>query len=225
MPGSARALVPPDESSPAPARFAVMLSGGGRTLANLFEHIEAGRLRARVVLVIASRECPGADLARRRGVRVAVQPGEIAAEALAGLLTEAGAEWIVLAGYLRQVRVPPGFDGRIVNIHPALLPSFGGAGMYGLAVHQAVLDAGCKVSGCTVHLCDAEYDRGPIVLQRTCPVEPGDTAQTLADRVFKVERRAYPDALELLFSGRVRVDGRRTAILPDPAAPVCIART
>jgi phosphoribosylglycinamide formyltransferase-1 len=94
-----------------------------------------------------------------------------------------------------------------VNIHPALLPDFGGPGMYGHHVHEAVLASGCSSSGCTVHLCDPEYDRGPIVLQKSCPVLPGDTADTLAARVFDLECEAYPEALELLFARRVKNTG------------------
>jgi phosphoribosylglycinamide formyltransferase-1 len=111
-----------------------------------------------------------------------------------------------LAGYLRRLSIPASLKWKIVNIHPALLPSFGGAGMYGERVHQAVLDAGCKVSGCTVHLCDDEYDRGPIIVQRTCEVREDDTAQTLAARVFEQECLAYPEALRLLMDGRVRIE-------------------
>ena len=193
----------------ATAQLAVMLSGSGRTLGNLLEQIDAGKLHAQVVLVIASRECGGAEIARQRGVKTVVESGDVPAARLRELLRAAGAEWVVLAGYLRRVAIPHGFEQRVVNIHPALLPAFGGPGMYGLKVHQAVIDAGVKETGCTVHLCDDEYDRGPIVLQDRCAVVPGDTAQTLADRVFEVEKRAYPMALELLISGRVRVgDGR-----------------
>jgi len=194
-------------ASAAPARLAVMLSGSGRTLANLIECIDAGRLNARIALVIASRECAGAEIARRRGVPTVVEVGDIPATKLGELLAAYGARWVVLAGYLRRVAIPRGFENRVVNIHPALLPAFGGPGMYGLKVHQAVIDSGAEFSGCTVHLCDSEYDRGPIVLQERVPVEPGDTAEKLADRVFEAERAAYPRALELLLSGRVRVEG------------------
>lgn len=188
-----------------PARLAVMLSGSGRTLANLLDHIDAGKLYARVTTVISSRQCPGIEIAQRCGLHTTIEPGEISAPRLAELLLAASAQWVVLAGYLRRLAIPPGFANRVVNIHPALLPAFGGPGMYGLKVHQAVIDASLLVSGCTVHLCDDEYDRGQIVLQERCPVLPGDTAQTLADRVFQLELAAYPKALELLFSGRVRV--------------------
>lgn len=193
-------------------RLAVCISGGGRTLLNLAERIEAGRLDAEIALVIASRECPGAERARQRGLPVTVEPGDIPAARLGALLHEAGAEWVVLAGYLRLLPIPPGFAGRIVNIHPALLPAFGGRGMHGERVHRAVLDAGCKVSGCTVHLCDDRYDTGPIVLQRACEVRDDDTPDTLGARVFDLECDALPDALAMLLAGAVEVLGRRTRI-------------
>lgn len=191
-------------ASAGPPRLAVMLSGSGRTLANLVDVIRRRELRARIVLVIASRECGGAEIARSAGIRTVIEAGDIAADRLSELLRGADAQWLVLAGYLRRVAIPPGFEGRVVNIHPALLPAFGGPGMFGLHVHRAVIDAGSTESGCTVHLCDAEYDRGPIVLQARCPVLPEDTPQSLADRVFDLEKTAYPKALELLFSGGVR---------------------
>lgn len=195
-------------------RLAVMLSGAGRTLANLHDRMLAGRMRGQIVLVIASRECPGAELARQRGLNVRVVPGVIPADTLGAMLREAGAELVALAGYLRMVDIPPGYEHRIVNIHPALLPSFGGPGMYGMRVHEAVLAAGCRVSGCTVHLVDRKYDEGPILVQRACEVKEDDTPETLAARVFAMECEAYPEGLELLMAGRIRVEGRRARILP-----------
>src|SRR5205814_1238565 len=138
----------------APARLAVLLSGGGRTLANLLDQIGAGTLPATIELVIASRESPGAQRARDAGIPVQVIPGVIPAARLGALLREHRIDWAILAGYLKLVQVPPGYEGRIVNIHPALLPSFGGAGMYGERVHPAVLPSGATESGCTVHLVD-----------------------------------------------------------------------
>lgn len=195
--------------------IAVMLSGGGRTLLNLQDRIDAGALRARVGLVIASRECAGAERARARGLNTVVRAGDIPATELQRLANEAGAGSVVLAGYLRRVNIPAPLAGRIINIHPALLPSFGGAGMYGERVHQAVLAAGCKVSGCTAHLCDDRYDTGPIVAQACCPVRDGDTAETLAARVFSLECEVYPGAVAAMVEGRVRVsaDGRRATVL------------
>ncbi|MFM9996280.1 MAG: phosphoribosylglycinamide formyltransferase [Phycisphaerales bacterium] len=187
-----------------PARVAGMLSGSGRTLLNLLDHIENGSLAAIIPIVIASRECLGAQRARDRGVpEVLVMPGEIPAEKLGSLLRANAIEWVALAGYLKLIHVPRGYEGRIVNIHPALLPDFGGSGMYGERVHEAVIRSGASESGCTVHLCDAEYDRGPIILQKRCPVRPDDTAHTLADRVFALEREAYPQALQLLIASGV----------------------
>lgn len=183
--------------------IAVLLSGGGRTLLNLLDQIDRGRLAARVAVVIASTECVGAERARARGLTVRVMPGVIAADELARVLSECGVEWIVLAGYLKMLRIPPGYEHRVLNIHPSLLPKFGGKGMHGHHVHEAVLAAGEQESGCTVHFCDAKFDTGPIVLQRRCPVLPGDTAETLAGRVFEQECFAYPEALRQVLSGTV----------------------
>ncbi len=113
---------------------------------------------------------------------------------------EAGVELVVMAGFLKHVLIPEDFVGRVINIHPSLLPSFGGPGMYGQRVHQAVLDRGVKISGCTVHYVDNEYDNGPIILQRSCVVKDDDTAETLAARVFEQECQALPDAIRMLCS-------------------------
>jgi phosphoribosylglycinamide formyltransferase 1 len=192
-----------------PAPLGVMLSGSGRTLDNLIAAIAAGDLPARVAVVIASRECLGAEKARKAGIPTVVIPGAIPASDLLRVLTEHGVMpsegWVVLAGYLKLVQIPAGFENRVVNIHPALLPGFGGKGMHGHAVHEAVLKAGCQESGCTVHLCDPRYDTGPIILQRRCRVLQGDTADTLAARVFEEECKAYPEALrQLILQGAQR---------------------
>lgn len=190
-----------------------MLSGRGRTLANLIEHIRAGALPAQVVLVVASSECPGADLAREHGIPTAIEPGDIPADRFDRLLDDAGARYVALAGYLRLVPVGERWRGRITNIHPALLPSFGGRGMYGARVHGAVIEAGCRVSGATVHLCDERYDTGPILAQEACVVEQDDTPDSLAARVFEIEKRIYPRALRAIIEGRVSIDGRRARII------------
>jgi phosphoribosylglycinamide formyltransferase-1 len=188
------------------ARLAVLISGGGRTLANLHDRILGGTLPAMIELVIASRECPGAALARARRLRTLVIEGRIPAERLGALLRQARADWVVLAGYLCYLEIPPDYRGRIVNIHPALLPAFGGKGMYGRRVHEAVLLSGAAESGCTVHFVDEEYDHGPIILQKRCPVLPTDTPDTLAARVFELEKQALPEALTQLIVG----EGRHT---------------
>jgi len=184
---------------PGPPRLAALISGGGRTIANLLDAIEHGELEAEIPIVVASRPCHGVDRLRARGLTVRVRPGDLTAEKLGAHLAEFDADWVVLGGYLRLLPIPPGYRGRVVNIHPAPLPDFGGAGMFGERVHRAVLESGRSTSGCTVHLCDERYDHGPVVLERCCQVEPGDTPASLAARVFELEREAYPAALRLLF--------------------------
>jgi phosphoribosylglycinamide formyltransferase-1 len=191
---------PPTPRPHQPAHLAVFLSGGGRSLDNLRAAIARGDLPASIPLVIASRPCPGADKARAAGIETHILPGTLHADTLAPLLNRHAIDFIVLAGYLRLLPIPPGFQGRVVNIHPALLPAFGGPGMHGHHVHQAVLAARATESGCTVHLCDDRYDTGPILLQRRCPVLPTDSPDTLAARVFEHECLAYPEALRQLIA-------------------------
>lgn len=179
-------------------RLAVLISGGGRTLINIHDHIRRGQLRAQIGLVIASRDTPGVRRAKEAGLHVEVVPGPIPAAHLASLLETNRIDWVVLAGYLYLVDIPPAWRGKVVNIHPALLPKHGGKGMYGHHVHEAVLAAGEPTSGCTVHIADEHYDQGSIILQRTCPVYPTDTPDTLAARVFELELEAYPAALKQL---------------------------
>lgn len=181
-----------------------MLSGGGRTLAHLAEAVRDGRLaNARIVGVVSSTPegSPGYQRAWGMGFPVLFLAGHPNAAALEEILVAWRADIVVLAGYLKKVEVPARWAGRIVNIHPGLLPAFGGKGMYGHRVHEAVLAAGERESGCTVHLVDGEYDHGPVLLQRRCPVLPGDTPDTLAARVFEEEKKAYVEALAGLLSG------------------------
>ena len=195
--------------SPTPNMLA-LLSGGGRTLVNLLDAIEQGRLEARITGAIASRPCAGVERAQARGVPTEIIRGMIPAHRLLSLAREHGATWVVLCGYLQKIDIPRELEGRVVNIHPALLPKFGGPGMYGDRVHKAVLEAGETESGCTVHLCDAEYDSGPIVLRARCPVLPSDTVETLAARVFEVECQTYPEALAMLLAkGAARQEATR----------------
>jgi formyltetrahydrofolate-dependent phosphoribosylglycinamide formyltransferase len=182
-----------------------------------------GRLLARVVLVVGSKkDAPALLRADEAGLPTCViDPKalggyEAYADALLTHLHRAGADAIALAGYLRRLPSPvvAAFRHRIVNVHPALLPSFGGKGMYGEHVHRAVLEYGCKVSGCTVHFVDEAYDTGPIIAQRTVPVEEGDTPETLAARVLPHEHAAFADALQLLAENRLRVEGRVVHVTP-----------
>ena len=200
--------------------LAVLLSGSGTTLQNLLDEIAAGRLDAQVRVVIGSRDgLKGLERAAAAKVpNFVVDRREFAdvaafSKAVFSLCDDAGADLVVLAGWLCLLDVPPRYLGRAMNIHPALLPSFGGKGMYGARVHKAVLDHGCKVSGCTVHFVDNTYDTGPIILQRTCAVAEDDTPETLAHRVFEEEKRAYPEAIRLFQQERLRVEGRRVKVL------------
>jgi phosphoribosylglycinamide formyltransferase-1 len=203
----------------APINLAILLSGSGTTLQNLIDEIAASRLNAQIKLVIASR--PGlAGIQRAKDARlpVAVVDRREFADVTAfskeifTAIDTAKVDLVCLAGWLCLLDLPAVYAGRVMNIHPALLPSFGGRGMYGQKVHQAVLDHGCKVSGCTVHFVDAAYDSGPIILQRTCAVEEGDTAQALAHRVFEQEKIAYPLAIRLFADGQLQIDGRRVRV-------------
>jgi formyltetrahydrofolate-dependent phosphoribosylglycinamide formyltransferase len=215
------------EGSP-PLRLGVLISGGGRTMLNLLEQIRAGKLHAEIAVVICSRsQIAGYEKAVAAGLNVKVvrkldHPDiEEFSAAIASELDAAGVDLVVQAGWLCLWHIPDRYMGRVMNIHPALLPSFGGQGMWGHHVHEAVLAAGCKVSGCTVHFCTNEYDKGPIIVQRCCPVLPGDNADTLAARVFEQECIAYPEAIRLFQEGRIAVkDGVATIKEPEKSAAV-----
>ena len=204
-----------------PLRIAALISGGGRTLINILDNIDAGELNATIELVIASRgEIAGVELAQARGLDVqVVRQRDFAAEddmhdSISAALTEKRIELVCLCGYLRWFRVDEPFIGRVMNIHPALLPDFGGQDMHGATVHQAVLDSGGRYSGCTVHFVDDEYDHGPIILQRTCPVLRDDDHESLAARVFALECQAYPEAIRLFAARRLVLNSGRVHILP-----------
>ena len=186
----------------APVPIAVFLSGGGRTLANLIDHRDHHQLPIDIRLVISSSaKVKGVSIARDAGIETLVirksdhPDADNYCQAMFDPCRAAGADLVVMAGFLKHVLIPDDFAGRVINIHPALLPKFGGAGMYGHHVHEAVIAAGEQVSGCTVHFVDNQYDNGPIILQRSCEVAPDDTADTLAGRVFAEECEALPQAL------------------------------
>jgi formyltetrahydrofolate-dependent phosphoribosylglycinamide formyltransferase len=184
-----------------PLRLAVLLSGSGRTLENLLDEIAEGRLAAAVGVVVSNRDAVrGVKVARRAGVPTHVLPRgakslPVWSDEIFAACRAAGAELVVMAGFLQLVEIPADFTGRVINIHPALLPAFGGRGYHGMHVHRAVLARGCTVSGCTVHLVDNEYDHGRILLQKTVPVLPDDSPESLAARVFAEECRALPAAI------------------------------
>lgn len=184
-----------------PTRIVVLISGSGRTLVNLLEEQAAGRLSIEIPLVIANRDCTGVEraIAAKLACEV-VRPKDFGSiekfsAAVFDRCRSVRADLVVLAGFLAKLQVPGDFEGRVMNIHPALIPAFCGQGMYGHHVHEAVLKRGCKVSGCTVHLVDNEYDHGPILLQKVVAVCADDTPDTLAARVFEQECIAYPDAI------------------------------
>lgn len=189
-----------------PARIAILISGGGRTARNIHEACRDGRLAARVGLVVAHREdIAGVYRCRELGLRVAVvPPGDALADRIDACLAAAETDLVCLAGYLRRFRVGSRWAGRTLNIHPALLPRFGGKGMYGTRVHEAVLAAGARESGCTVHEVDEEYDHGATLVERRCPVLAGDTADSLADRVYREELAAYPQAIAMMLERLTR---------------------
>lgn len=204
---------------PLPLRITVLLSGGGTTLANLLEVIGRGELPAEVGLVISSSASSrGVERARAAGLPTRViERGRFPtlgafSDEIFSAVRQAGAELVVMGGWLKLVEIPADFAQRVVNIHPSLIPAFCGQGFYGHRVHQAVLDYGAKVTGCTVHFVDNQYDHGPIILQRTVPVLDDDTAVTLAERVFSAECEAYPEALRLYAAGRLELVGRRVRI-------------
>lgn len=177
-------------------RLAVLLSGSGTTLQNLLDRCADGRLAAVVVGVVSSRpDVFGVERAKRAGVPVVIaeKTGRSGTAFAAARSWEA--DLVVCAGWLHLLKVPPDFRGRVLNVHPSLLPKFGGKGMYGRHVHEAVLAAGETESGCTVHLVDDTYDTGPVVLQARVPVLPDDTPETLAERVQAAERESLPEGI------------------------------
>lgn len=204
-----------------PLRLAILVSGGGTTLQAIIDAIDSGYLNARISLVISSRrEVKAPERARKHGIPVEIirpRDFEDAASydcALAAALEHARPDLLVLAGYLSIIgeRTLAAYSGRIMNIHPSLLPSFGGKGFYGRYVHEKVLEYGCKVTGCTVMFVDNQVDTGPIILQEAVPVFEDDTVDSLATRVSEVEKRLYPEAIKLFAEGRLTVNGRRVRV-------------
>ena len=187
-----------------PLRIAVLASGSGTNFQAIVDKIAAGQLHARImVLICNNRNAFVLERARQAGVRAehwsetAAGSREAFVEGLLRTLQECKVELVVLAGYMKLL--PPeivrAYEGRILNIHPALLPKHGGQGMYGIFVHEAVIAAKDTESGATIHFVDHEYDRGPIFLQRKVPVLPGDTPESLRERVLKVEHELLPEAI------------------------------
>jgi phosphoribosylglycinamide formyltransferase 1 len=205
-------------------RVAVLLSGSGTTLQNLIDRVAAEKLAAQIVLVISNRpDAFGLIRAQGAGIRTAVvERRQFASrttfsDAIFDQCRQSEAKLVCMAGFLQLVNIPDDFLGRIMNIHPSLIPAFSGKGYYGHRVHEAAIEYGVKVSGCTVHFADNVYDHGPIILQRTVPVHADDTPDSLAARVFEQECEAYPEAIRLFSEGRLRIEGRKVRILQEGA--------
>jgi len=204
-------------------RLSVLLSGSGRTLQNFVDRIEAGSLNARLVHVLGSLSSAyGLERAEKHGIPTSVvkrkdfEDDDSFSEAVWRNAMASAPDLVALAGFMVFLKIPPGLIGKVMNIHPALLPSFGGKGMYGHFVHEAVLEYGCKLTGCTVHFCDNVYDHGPIILQKPVPVLEDDSPDVLAARVFEKECEAYPEAINLFAAGRLVLQGRCVKTLPEP---------
>jgi phosphoribosylglycinamide formyltransferase-1 len=197
-------------------RIAVLLSGAGTSLENLLEQIDAGTVPGRVCVVVASKaNAFGLERARRRGIPAVAVPrkehpdAHAFNDAIHAALAPHEPDLVLLLGFLSPFETRGRYDGRALNVHPALIPAFSGRGFYGHRVHEAVLAAGVRVTGATVHFVDAEYDHGPIVLQEAVAVRDDDTPEALAARVQEVERRLVPEAVRLFAAGKLAIDGRR----------------
>ncbi|MFI5453955.1 MAG: phosphoribosylglycinamide formyltransferase [Isosphaerales bacterium] len=201
-----------------PIRLAVCVSGEGTTLQNLIQRIRSRRLKAEVVQVVASRPRIGAIArAEAAGIPLALanyharSRTEFSASVFAAI-RDSKSDLVILGGFLSLLTIPPEYKGRVINVHPSLIPAFCGKGYFGSTVHEAVLKSGVKLSGCTVHFVDETYDNGPIILQRAVPVLDDDTVETLGARVFKEECKALPEAIALYAEGLLEIEGRRVRV-------------
>ncbi len=197
-----------------PVRLAICISGAGSTLGNLLDRIESGTLSPfEIVLVIADRpDIKGLAIAEAHGIPtlVVARKDLHMSKIIFQAIREAKVDLVVLGGFLSLLFVPDDYEARVINIHPSLIPAFCGRGYYGRAVHQAALETGVKVTGCTVHFADRSYDTGPIILQKVVPVLDDDTVDSLAARVFAAECEALPEAIRLVAENRLQIRGRRT---------------
>jgi phosphoribosylglycinamide formyltransferase-1 len=205
---------------PPPLPIAVLISGGGTTLRNLIEKIAASELPVEIRLVISSNPTAGglqfaaaADIPTLVVSKNKSTSLEAFSEAIFAPCRAADVRYVVMGGFLKQLLIPPDFEYRVVNIHPSLIPQFCGQGMYGLKVHAAALASGVPTTGCTVHFVDNQYDHGPIILQKTVPILPGDTPESLQARVFLAEREALPEVLQLLANNRIHLAEGRIKII------------
>jgi formyltetrahydrofolate-dependent phosphoribosylglycinamide formyltransferase len=202
-----------------PIRLGVLISGGGTTLLNFLDQIRLGQLNAEITLVIASQKsCKGVERSLSAGLNCQIiRPRDFSgvgefSRAVFSELRASNVDLVVMAGFLSLLHVPEDFRWRVINIHPSLIPAFCGHGFYGHHVHEAAIERGVKVSGCTVHFADNEYDHGPIIVQRTVIVPDGCSPEALALLVFEQEKIAYPEAIRQLAAGRVKIQDRRTIL-------------
>ena len=200
-------------------KIAVLISGGGTTLKNLIDRIDAGTLNAEIALVISSNpKAGGLNFANEASIASSTishkdfDDRDSFSDTIFTALRDSGADLIVMGGFLRQLSIPSDFENRIINIHPSLIPSFCGKGNYGSRVHQGVLDYGCKLTGCTVHFVDDDYDHGPIIAQASVAVETDDDVQSLAARVFAAECELLPTVINQIAAGQVKVVGRTVSV-------------
>ena len=200
--------------------LAILISGSGTTLQNLIDKINNKTLNAKIQIVISSApDTYGIKRAEQNNIPVAIvqrkgyNNSEIFSNTIINEIGKYSVDLIILAGFLHLLKIPDKYTGKVMNIHPGLLPSFCGKGYYGHHVHEAVIESGVKVSGCTVHFVDNEYDCGPIIIQRVVQVHEDDSPETLAQRVFKEECIAYPEAINLFAEGRLKIEERKVRVL------------
>jgi formyltetrahydrofolate-dependent phosphoribosylglycinamide formyltransferase len=202
-------------------RLGVLISGSGTTLQNFIDCIKAGTLNAQIACVVSSSEkAYGLVRARENNIpsitisRKKYETVEEFSKAIFSYLESFSVDLVTLAGYLKLIKVPDEWLGKVMNIHPALIPLFCGEGWYGMKVHNAVVESGVKVTGCTVHFVDNVYDHGPVIVQKVVSVLDTDTAEDVQKRVFEQEKIAYPEAINLFAAGRLKIAGRRVHIVP-----------
>jgi len=200
--------------------LAILISGSGTTLQNIINKINDNALNARIQVVVCnSPDAYGIKRAEQNNIPTAIvqHKGHNQTETFSNTIIEEIEKYpvdlIILAGFLHLFKIPDSYSGKVMNIHPGLIPSFCGKGYYGHHVHKAAIDSGVKISGCTVHFVDNEYDRGPIIIQRTVHVDTDDTPDTLAQKVFKEECIAYPEAIRLFAEGKLKIEKRRVRVL------------
>jgi len=189
-------------------KIGVLIGGTGRTLKHLIDLSKQSILYATVQCVVAHKEVPGIEYARANNIPYTCTND------IFPYMESHSVNLVVMAGWIKLLEIPPAWTNRVMNIHPSLIPSFCGKGMYGHHVHDAVIASGVKVSGCTVHFVDNEYDHGPIIIQRTVSVYPEDTSETLAARVFEQEKVAYRQAINMFAAQKLEVVGRRVIFKP-----------